>query len=97
MQCSYKLASQSVTVLAPVRNGYDSSCCCLLPCCSCVTWGPDPDGINGVYLDKKIIGCAAAALAACLTRVAPHVSHDTVILWFATTYCKYSKYSKFML
>eukprot|EP00882_Tetradesmus_deserticola_P000497 GHRQ01000548.1.p1 GENE.GHRQ01000548.1~~GHRQ01000548.1.p1 ORF type:complete len:504 (+),score=215.48 GHRQ01000548.1:478-1989(+) len=39
----------------------------------CVTWGPDPDGSNGVYLDKKIIAAAGAALETCLRRVAPKI------------------------
>ncbi|KAF6256625.1 FAE1/Type III polyketide synthase-like protein-domain-containing protein [Scenedesmus sp. NREL 46B-D3] len=35
----------------------------------CVTYGPDPDGANGVYLDKKIVAAAGAALESCLRRL----------------------------
>jgi hypothetical protein len=41
--------------------------------CRCVTFGPDPDGANGVYLDKKIVAAAGACLESCLRSIAPKV------------------------
>jgi hypothetical protein len=39
-----------------------------------MSWGPDPDGVNGVYLGKNVVTCAASALEACLTTLTPRVS-----------------------
>ncbi|KAF8069577.1 KCS2 [Scenedesmus sp. PABB004] len=39
----------------------------------CMSWGPDPDGVNGVYLGKNVVACAGAALDACLRAVTPRI------------------------
>jgi len=40
----------------------------------CMSWGPDPDGVNGVYLGKNVACEAAKALKIALTAVTPKVS-----------------------
>jgi hypothetical protein len=40
---------------------------------SCMGWGPDKDGINGVYLRRDVPIQAAKALEVCLRAVAPHI------------------------
>ena len=34
-----------------------------------MSWGPDKQGINGVYLGKNVIECAGAAIKAVVTQV----------------------------
>lgn len=38
-----------------------------------MSWGPDPDGVNGVYLGKNVVSCAADALQRCLRQITPRV------------------------
>jgi hypothetical protein len=46
-----------------------------------MSWGPDPDGINGVYLGKNVAAEAGKALQMALTAITPkvrgfcHVAH----------------------
>jgi hypothetical protein len=40
---------------------------------SCMGWGPDKDGINGVYLRRDVPIQAAKALEVCLRAVAPRI------------------------
>lgn len=47
----------------------------------CMSWGPDPDGVNGVYLGKNVVTCAADALEKCLQVVTPRVSEPTAAYW----------------
>lgn len=42
---------------------------------SCMSWGPDPDGINGVYLGKNVAAEAGKALQMALTAITPKVRH----------------------
>jgi hypothetical protein len=39
----------------------------------CMSWGPDPDGVNGVYLGKNVTSEAAKALKMALTAVTSKV------------------------
>lgn len=39
----------------------------------CMSWGPDPDGVNGVYLGKNVVTEAGKALELCMRRIAPKV------------------------
>ncbi len=39
----------------------------------CMGWGPDKDGVNGVYLRKTIPEQAAKALELCLRGIAPKI------------------------
>jgi hypothetical protein len=45
-----------------------------------MSWGPDPDGVNGVYLGKNVVSCAADALQRCLRQITPRVGHTA---WLA--------------
>eukprot|EP00775_Hariotina_reticulata_P006451 gene6451-6680_t len=40
---------------------------------NCMSWGPDPDGVNGVYLGKNVVTCAAGALQTCLATLTPRI------------------------
>jgi hypothetical protein len=40
-----------------------------------MSWGPDPDGINGVYLGKNVAAEAGKALQMALTAITPKVRH----------------------
>ncbi|WIA34976.1 hypothetical protein OEZ86_013257 [Tetradesmus obliquus] len=40
---------------------------------SCMGWGPDKNGVNGVYLRKDVPLQAAKALEACLRNIAPKI------------------------
>jgi 3-ketoacyl-CoA synthase len=40
---------------------------------NCMGWGPDKDGVNGVYLRKDVPAQAARALEMCLRTVAPRL------------------------
>ena len=35
----------------------------------CMSWGPDCDGVNGVYLGKNVVTCAGAAIATVIRQV----------------------------
>lgn len=34
-----------------------------------MSWGPDKDGVNGVYLGKNVITCAGTAIEAAIRLV----------------------------
>ena len=34
-----------------------------------MSWGPDVDGVNGVYLGKNVVTCAGAAIAKAVKQV----------------------------
>lgn len=36
-----------------------------------MSWGPDPDGVNGVYLGKNVVAVASDALTQCMRAVTP--------------------------
>lgn len=38
-----------------------------------MSWGPDPEGINGVYLGKNVVIEAGRALSLCMKSIAPKV------------------------
>jgi len=38
-----------------------------------VRWGPDPDGVNGLYLSRSIVNHAGDALEGCLKAVTPKI------------------------
>jgi hypothetical protein len=38
-----------------------------------MSWGPDPDGVNGVYLGKNVASEAGKALKMALTATTPKV------------------------
>jgi 3-ketoacyl-CoA synthase len=38
-----------------------------------MSWGPDPDGVNGVYLGKNVVTEAGKALSHCMKSIAPRV------------------------
>ncbi|GAX73324.1 hypothetical protein CEUSTIGMA_g778.t1 [Chlamydomonas eustigma] len=39
----------------------------------CMSWGPDGDGVNGVYLGKNLVACAGAAIESAIRLMAPRV------------------------
>jgi hypothetical protein len=43
----------------------------------CMSWGPDPDGVNGVYLGKNVASEAGKALKMALTAITPKVRHSS--------------------
>jgi hypothetical protein len=44
-----------------------------------MSWGPDPDGVNGVYLGKNVVSCAADALQRCLRQITPRVRSNAML------------------
>jgi hypothetical protein len=42
-----------------------------------MSWGPDPDGVNGVYLGKNVASEAGKALKMALTAITPKVRHSS--------------------
>lgn len=41
---------------------------------NCMSWGPDAEGVNGVYLGKTLVTSAAAAIEEVIRKVTtPHV------------------------
>lgn len=42
-------------------------------CCSCMGWGPDKEGVNGIYLEKWIVDEAGKAMEQVLRISAPKI------------------------
>lgn len=59
---------------------------------SCMGWGPDKDGINGVYLRKDVPLQAAKALEACLRTIAPKI-----LTWHQYAEAAYNLFEKTVL
>jgi len=59
---------------------------------SCMGWGPDKDGINGVYLRKDVPLQAAKALEACLRTIAPKI-----LTWSQYAEAAYNLFEKTVL
>ncbi|KAF5841900.1 FAE1/Type III polyketide synthase-like protein-domain-containing protein [Dunaliella salina] len=51
-----------------------------------IQYGPDQDGINGIYLGKNVVSEASRALTKALYKIAPSVLHPVQKLRFAATY-----------
>lgn len=55
-----------------------------------MSWGPDSEGFNGVYLGKNVASEAAKALKLALTTITPKVGAcrgDRVYRWEAAAVC----------
>jgi 3-ketoacyl-CoA synthase len=61
-RCKYQLMHNE-----RVHTGQDDSAY------TCMGWGPDKEGVNGVYLRKDVPVQAAKALEVCLRRIAPRI------------------------
>jgi 3-ketoacyl-CoA synthase len=59
---------------------------------SCMGWGPDKDGVNGVYLRKDVPLQAAKALEACLRTIAPKI-----LTWSQYAEAAYNLFEKTVL
>jgi 3-ketoacyl-CoA synthase len=58
----------------------------------CMGWGPDKDGVNGVYLRKDVPLQAAKALEACLRTIAPKI-----LTWSQYAEAAYNLFEKTVL
>lgn len=42
-------------------------------CCRCISWGPDPEGVNGVFLGKDVPLQAGIMLEAVIKAITPKI------------------------
>lgn len=53
--------------------------------CRCISFSPDPKGVNGIYLGKDVVTEASKGLEKVITKIAPKVLDLGQIVRFVVT------------